>query len=95
MEATTNGIEETRSRAPDQEFVDWPLRVSIWLRGDFSSVRLTRTFKRKESTTWESSEYLGAEHVLRAARLLERAHDWLVEHQNQKHSDQRAATNAQ
>ena len=37
------------------------------------SVKLTRTFRRDESSEWESSDYLGGSDLLRAAKLLEAA----------------------
>lgn len=37
------------------------------------SVKLTRSFKRDESSEWESSDYLGAGDLLRGAKLLEAA----------------------
>ena len=37
------------------------------------SVKLTRSFKREESSEWESSDYLGAGDLLRGAKLLEAA----------------------
>ncbi len=37
------------------------------------SVKLTRSFKRDESSEWETSDYLGAGDLLRGAKLLEAA----------------------
>ena len=37
------------------------------------SVKLTRSFKRDEESEWETSDYLGAQDLLRASRLLEAA----------------------
>ena len=37
------------------------------------SVKLTRTFRRDEHADWENSDYLGAQDLLRGAKLLEAA----------------------
>ena len=37
------------------------------------SVKLTRTFRRDETSEWENSEYLGGGDLLRATKLLEAA----------------------
>lgn len=73
-------------RKPDKEFVDWPIRCSVWLRGEFFSTRVTRSFKNKNdpNAKWETTDYLNQEDLLRAARLLERAYDWSLEVENER-----------
>lgn len=39
------------------------------------SVKLTRTFRRDEESEWETSEYLGAQDLLPAAKLLSEAYE--------------------
>ncbi len=39
------------------------------------SVKLTRTFRRDEESEWETTEYLGPQDLLPAARLLAEAYD--------------------
>lgn len=52
------------------------------------SVKLTRTFRRDEQSEWESTEYLGAQDLLPAARLLGEAYEAIQQRLDEAHRDQ-------
>jgi len=57
----------------------FPVQVAVFEhtndgRTNFS-VKLTRSFRRDEESEWESTEYLGAQDLLPAARLLGEAYE--------------------
>jgi hypothetical protein len=76
-----NGTEQSGSghkQRPVWTKKGFPLQVAVF---EFSnenappsfSVKLTRSFKRQDSGEWETTDYLSAPDLLRAAKLLEAA----------------------
>lgn len=58
---------------------NFPVQVAVFEhenegRTNFS-VKLTRSFRRDEDSDWETTEYLGPQDLLPAARLLGEAYD--------------------
>jgi hypothetical protein len=47
------------------------------------SVKLSRSFRRDEESEWESTEYLGVQDLLPAARLLGEAYDAIQARQDE------------
>ena len=58
------------------------------------SVKLTRSFRRDEDSDWESSEYLGGTDLLRGAKLLEAA-DQYVQSRLEEHYRNRKSERSQ
>ncbi len=57
----------------------FPIQVAVFEHSNDGrrnySVKLTRTFRRDEESEWETTEYLGPQDLLPAARLLGEAYE--------------------
>jgi hypothetical protein len=79
MAATTAAKNGPRKQRPIFAKTNFPVQIAVFEhtnddRRNFS-VKLTRTFRRDEQSEWESSDYLGPQDLLPAARLLGEAYD--------------------
>lgn len=78
QESSNRGNEQGRRQRPAWSKTSFPLTVAVF---EFPtengspnfSVKLTRAFRRDESSEWENTEYLGGGDLLRAAKMLESA----------------------
>jgi hypothetical protein len=80
----TTATAENKAKAPVQTFRHGRIQAAIFLnetaRGTRHNVVLSRGFKRNRDADWEQSNSFGREDALAAARLLERAVDWINDH---------------
>lgn len=51
------------------------------------SIKLTRSFKRDEESSWETTEYLSSQDLLPAARLLGEAYEAIQSRQDERYRD--------
>jgi hypothetical protein len=77
-----NGSDSGRKQPPAWTKKSFPLEVAVFKfpaeNGPPNfSVKLTRTFRRDEKADWESTDYLGGGDLLRAAKLLEAADEFI------------------
>ena len=73
---------QTRTERPVQTFRCGRIQAAIWVNETARSttrhnVTVSRSFKRTPDAAWEQSHSFSREQALVAARLLERAHDWI------------------
>jgi hypothetical protein len=59
------------------------------------SVKLTRTFRRDEESEWETTEYLGQQDLLPAARLLGEAYEAIAARQDEAYRDHQGRSDGQ
>ena len=69
----------------------FPVQVAVFEhendgRSNFS-VKLTRSFRRDEQSEWETTEYLGPQDLLPAARLLGEAYEAIHARQDEAHRE--------
>ena len=78
--ATKNGAKRGAAK-PRPIFAKsyFPVQVAVFEHSNDGrtnySVKLTRSFRRDEESEWETTEYLGAQDLLPAARLLGEAYE--------------------
>jgi hypothetical protein len=69
----------------------FPVQVAVFEHANDGrrnfSVKLTRTFRRDEESEWESTEYLGPQDLLPAARLLGEAYDAIQTRQDEAYRE--------
>ncbi|BBO34303.1 hypothetical protein PLANPX_3915 [Lacipirellula parvula] len=79
QESSNRGNEQGRRQRPAWSKTSFPLTVAVFEFPNDNgspnfSVKLTRAFRRDESSEWENTEYLGGGgDLLRAAKMLESA----------------------
>ena len=65
----------------------FPVQVAVFEHSNDGrtnfSVKLTRSFRREEESEWETTEYLGAQDLLPAARLLGEAYEAIQARQDE------------
>ena len=75
---SANGASERKQR-PVFAKAFFPVQVAVFEHSNDGrrnfSVKLTRSFRRDEQSEWETTEYLGPQDLLPAARLLGEAYD--------------------
>jgi len=93
----------TEGDQPEESFSNKPVvisdnghgtKVKLWTNktdtGEFHSISIERSFKRKGSEQWETQKVsLNADDLLATARGLEKAHDSIVEKQIGKQGQKR------
>ena len=77
----------------------FPVQVAVFEhdngdRRNFS-VKLTRTFRRDEESEWESTEYLGPQDLLPAARLLGEAYEAIAALQDEAYRERQDGSDGQ
>ncbi len=76
-----SGSENGQKQRPVWTKKSFLLQVAVFEfpsdKGPNFSVKLTRTFRRDEDSDWESTDYLGGGDLLRAAKLLEAADEFV------------------
>lgn len=91
----TNGKTGTKSR-PIFSKKYWPVQVAVFeFRNDGRlnhSIEMTRSFRRGEESTWETSPYLTTADLLPAARLLGEAYSVIQARIQQDLADRRTET---
>lgn len=81
MAAATKSASGRRERKAGPVFAKtyFPVQIALFEHENDGklnhSVKLTRSFRRDEQSDWETTEYLGAQDLLSAARLLGEAYD--------------------
>lgn len=73
---------QSRTERPVKTFRCGRIQAAIWVNETGRGVTrhnmtVTRSFKRTPESQWEQSHSFSREQALVAARLLERAHDWI------------------
>jgi hypothetical protein len=73
-----NTSDSSRKQRPIWTRRGFPVQVAVFEFANENgppnfSVKLTRSYRRDEKSNWETSDYLGGNDLLRAARLLEAA----------------------
>lgn len=67
------------SKRPVFSKTNFPVQIAVFEHENDGrlnfSVKLTRSFRRDEESDWETTEYLGSQDLLPAARLLGEAYD--------------------
>lgn len=79
----TNRKDLTMSNTqPAATFRDGTIKATIWAnsndRGTFYTVKLVNAYKDQQGT-WQDSDSLTGNDTLRAANLLTRAHNWIID----------------
>ena len=73
----------------------FPVQVAVFEHANDGranySVKLTRSFRRDEESEWETTEYLGAQDLLPAARLLGEAYEAIQVRQDELYRDRHNA----
>ena len=77
----------------------FPVQVAVFEhsndgRANFS-VKLTRSFKRDEESEWETTEYLGPQDLLPAARLLGEAYEAIQARQDEAYRERQDGADPQ
>ena len=80
----TTATENRKAKAPVQTFRHGRIQAAIFVnettRGTRHNVVLSRGFKRSRDADWEQSNSFNRDDALAAARLLQRAVDWINDH---------------
>lgn len=75
---SANGASQQKQR-PVFAKAFFPVQIAVFEHSNDGrrnySVKLTRSFRRDEESEWETTEYLGPQDLLPAARLLGEAYD--------------------
>ncbi len=75
----------------------FPVQVAVFEHandgGTNFSIKLTRSFRRDEESEWETTEYLGVQDLLPAARLLGEAYDVIQARLNDAYRERQQAGN--
>jgi hypothetical protein len=86
--SATNGASKQRPVFAKTYF---PVQVAVFEHENDGrrnySVKLTRSFRRDEESDWESTEYLGPQDLLPAARLLSQAYEAIQTRQDEAYRD--------
>lgn len=94
--ATKNGAKRGAAK-PRPIFAKsyFPVQVAVFEHSNDGrtnfSVKLTRSFRRDEESEWESTEYLGVQDLLPAARLLGEAYDAIQARQEEAYRERQQA----
>jgi hypothetical protein len=87
MAATKSANNGAQKQRPVFAQTFFPVQVAVFEHPNEGrpnySVRLTRSFRRDEQSEWETTEYLGAQDLLPAARLLTAAYDAIQQRQEE------------
>ena len=90
--ATKNGAKKNAAK-PRPIFAKtyFPVQVAVFEHTNDGrtnySVKLTRSFRRDEESEWETTEYLGAQDLLPAARLLGEAYEAIQARQDKAYRE--------
>lgn len=80
----TTATANSKAKAPVQTFRHGRIQAAIFVNGTTRGTRhnivLSRGFKRSPDAQWEQSNSFNREEALAAARLLQRAVDWINDH---------------
>lgn len=73
----------------------FPVQVAVFEHANDGrtnfSVKLTRSFRRDEESEWETTEYLGVQDLLPAARLLGEAYEAIQARQDEAYRERQQA----
>jgi hypothetical protein len=90
--ATKNGAKKNGAK-PRPIFAKsyFPVQVAVFEHSNEGrtnySIKLTRSFKRDEESSWETTEYLSAQDLLPAARLLGDAYEAIQARQDESYRE--------
>lgn len=74
----------TMKNKPVQEIRMGRIKVAVWENetenGSRYNVTLSRLYKDPEDDSWKSSESLGRDDLLIAAKVLNQTHTWIYQH---------------
>jgi hypothetical protein len=83
-----------KANKPVKEFSDGPIKVSVWRsegeHGPRYSVTCRRRYKDKAADEWKDSYSYGQDDILALAKLLDLAHTWMLEQQQQQRAQKAA-----
>ena len=94
--ATKNGAKRGAAK-PRPIFAKtyFPVQVAVFEHSNDGranySVKLTRSFRRDDQSEWETTEYLGAQDLLPAARLLGEAYEAIQARQDEVYRERQQA----
>lgn len=94
--ATKNGAKKNAAK-PRPIFAKtyFPVQVAVFEHSNDGrtnfSVKLTRSFRRDEESEWETTEYLGVQDLLPAARLLGEAYEAIQVRQDELYREHQQA----
>jgi len=76
----------------------FPVQVAVFEHANDGrrnySVKLTRSFRRDEESEWETTEYLGSQDLLPAAKLLEEAFEVIQARQDEAYRERQGESEA-
>ncbi len=88
--SATNGSAKQRPVFAKSYF---PVQVAVFEHSNDGrrnySVKLTRTFRRDEESEWETTEFLGPQDLLPAARLLGEAYEAIAARQDEAYRERK------
>jgi hypothetical protein len=91
---SANGRSDAKQR-PVFSKTNFPVQVAAFEHSHDGrlnfSVKLTRSFRRDEDSDWETTEYLGPQDLLPAARLLGEAYDAIQARQESAYRERQAS----
>ena len=80
--------DKPKAGKPVKDFSDGAIRVSIWRnegdKGAWYSVTCRRRYKDKANDEWKDSYSYGQDDLLALAKLLDLAHTWMLNEQQQR-----------
>jgi hypothetical protein len=81
-----------KSRKPEHKLRDGAIEVAIWRnegdKGPWFSVTSSRSFKQGEE--WKQSDNYGKDDILPLCKLLDQAHSWILNQQQQQRAQHAA-----
>ncbi|MFO0791019.1 MAG: hypothetical protein U0805_16290 [Pirellulales bacterium] len=94
--SATNGTAKQRPVFAKSYF---PVKVAVFEHANDGrrnySVKLTRTFRRDEESEWETTDYLGPQDLLPAARLLGEAYEAIAAFQDEAYRERQDGADPQ
>jgi hypothetical protein len=81
-----------KAKKPAEKFRDGTIEVAVWRneseKGPWFSATASRSFKQGEE--WKQSDSFGKDDILPLCKLLDQAHSWILNQQQQLRSQQAA-----
>ncbi len=81
-----------KARKPAEKFRDGAIEVAVWRndsdKGPWFSVTSSRSYEQGED--WKQSDNFGKDDILPLCKLLDQAHSWILNQQQQQRAQQAA-----
>jgi hypothetical protein len=88
----TDNSTADKARKPAEKFRDGAIEVAVWRneseKGPWFSVTSTRSYKQGEE--WKQSDNYGKDDILPLCKLLDQAHSWILNQQQQQRAQHAA-----